>query len=165
MGYEIKLLVIEPSGNGLDRLIYSADSERSFHVYADDEQLYYYDTCGDKKVYLAKKSSKETFLAKFSSVIASVDLCKAGVCNISKLDDETNSELGLYYFYGYGGNTVISTDYYDKKLRVHKIDDVINALELDTNCKNPYRRFTTALALLRSISADYENPLVLFYAH
>lgn len=93
------------------------------------------------------------------------DLCTPGY------DSETyklsaDHSIGVpIYFYGTDGNTEITSDCYDKRLKAIPLDDALKALETDSG-SDSYRRFKIAVDVLRSLKEHSGESLsVVLYGH
>jgi hypothetical protein len=158
MGYEVKLYIVQPSGSKekisiLKNEVYNAyfsSSGCSWYGYMPD---------GDTRIDLPPPSLE----LSYSSVIAMVALCKPGYdSNIYKL--MSSSPVTDSYFLL--GNKMVYFDSYGEGMRESSVKDVISALKKDIK-EEPYRRFTTALGLLKTITpkAYGKDTKVLFYGH
>lgn len=96
----------------------------------------------------------------YMDCILSIDLSSPGHdSNVSTVADD--SGINVYFYYG----EKISSDAYASYVRAYPLHTIISALEKDT-AANPYRRFASALACMKSLDNDmYKNVYVAFVGH
>lgn len=159
MGYETKMFVVQKSSSDYRDTFTKLPSGEWVHCYEgrqdDYEYNYYYDKA-DAEMILPKNIIKMHM--GWSSVIAMVDLCKIDGTSFLRSLPVTDS-----YFYDIDGNTPIIVDKYGEMLKEATIEQAIEYMEKE-NSEEEYRRFTTAIALLKTIPDNY-NCVVLFFGH
>lgn len=88
-------------------------------------------------------------------IIAVIELDKPGSESwVSELSKEDGKDR--VYWYGWDGNTRVSTDRYGSELTTFDIDTVIEALKDDSE-RDPYYRFKFALDSLESLKKNSED--------
>ena len=98
--------------------------------------------------------------ARYASIIASIDLCKAGDPTENGLEKQTKP---LFYIYGDDGNRRIMRDLYGECLSVGTRDSVLEALRKKSQ-GDDYRRYAVAIAMLRSLTKKhFPDVIVLGY--
>ena len=158
MGYEIKLYIGKTHS---DREEIARDMSKPYEDGSGFE--YQKDTKGE---YI-----KTGRIEKYFSIYAMVDLCKCGYDSKTyalsgkshKLGNE-NKDKYFYYFYGSDGNSQVVEDRYGDYMHAIPIQDVIDALIVDSQ-EDEYRRYKWAIALLNSMNTDQENLEVLFFGY
>jgi len=151
MGYETKLLIVQPGHTGDEyvRSHWVIEGEEPYKPYKEDEN-------GD----WIKTGRRETWV----NVIATIDLSKCGYdSEIHQIDWKNTDKNHHWYWYGSDGNTQIKEDCYEEKSSLIPIDVVLTALKKDAE-DSDYRRFKWAIALLESMEDD-KTLSILFYGH
>lgn len=163
MGYETKVYFVLGSTNTSKEQVIK-DGDVWYHVYSEPnpanegKRYFHFGKDGDTKTYVnnSKKVSTEDIIERsYCNLVAMVDLCKSGL----RLNHLPKSD---YYFYDSDGNNPVVEDRYGEFLRESSLTEFIDILEsADSN----YRRFSTALAVAKSMLGDYNDVKVLYYGH
>jgi len=141
MGYEVKLFVVQPSTS---KEKVSVLNGKTYNAYPRDNSWYGYMDDGDTEIVLPPPSLE----LSYSSIIAMVDLCKPGYdAKISKLISSSPVSSSYIHY----ENSLCYFDRYGDEMREAEVKDVVSALKEDIK-EEPYRRFVTALGLLKTIT-------------
>lgn len=156
MGYEIKLIIGRLTGMCQDfSKVIDSNGENWYSCYNDDEASGYIGyKHGENKISLPNPSHKAAYLVEF----ARIDLCKPGYdSEILKLKSDTKGLMSCYIYHN-SQNNGDPVDCYGDFLHAFKINDIIQALEVDSS-ETLYKRFDIALDLLRSINFRYNEDI------
>lgn len=120
----------------------------------------------ETKLFIGRKTDMKGFKnkdANFVIEVASIDLSKSHFPD-TQLNKEEDTEL--VFIYGSDGNTEIVEDRYGSRLYAVNPKKVLNFMQ-EHNKKERYRRYTAAIALLKSLIKDfrYEELTCILYGH
>ena len=100
--------------------------------------------------------------------MARLNLCKIGAGALSHLVTATQKgskcPKHTLYFYSDDGNTQITEDKYGAPFKAVPVKRVLDAIKIDQK-KDKYRRFTWAIALLKSMVKDPDGLEVIFFGY
>ena len=119
-------------------------------------KLYYGEKTGQKR--------NEKDNAQYFQVVGMVDVCKPGYDSKLFALNKNAPKTPEVFFYDSDGNTEVITDRYDDALRVRPVADVLKALRAD-NKREPYRRFSIAIAALQAAQKDFKDLQVVFFGY
>lgn len=163
MGYEIKLLVGEPSKT------WEPDYKRVETPEVDGNTLYWPEVKDEKGNPIKTGREKKWF-----SLMATLDLCKIGDGPLAKLVEKSKVKAKKpkqFYYWYFDGNTEEEKDCYDERFLPVPVSEVVKALEKEIELEEKsadkfhYRRFAWALGLLKAIEEEGSDLKVLFYGH
>lgn len=179
MGYETTMLVVEKSSSmthamaQINELQVNDKDERivstAHQCYKNGDNYIYYPDHNTKTPVPLGAIIKE---GPYCNVIATLDLSKAGtfpgICKFEESD-------GNYAYDPFDGNKILGLDGYGsyrKFVPLQEVIDLLNSYIKNAKDKGekPYRRFTIALTLLKSIKSSFKNSDTheigcLFYGH
>ena len=110
----------------------------------------------ETKLIIGIKTDMKGFInkdANFVIEVASIDLSKSHFPD-TQLNKEEDTEL--VYIYGSDGNTEIVEDRYGSRLYAIEPNKVLKFMQ-EHNKKEKYRRYTAAIALLKSLIKDFRE--------
>lgn len=168
MGYETRMYVVARSQVAMKREIAFVDN-RMVAVFRDKkDKAVYYERDGETKRDLPEDT--QTVSAVWGDLIAMFDLSKCGLGPVGRVIDYSVVDLektDTYVYEPTDGNELIGEDRYGSFRRFVPIEEVIKALEEEVKDEEPYRRFVSALALLRSIKQEFTHEVLgcLFYGY
>lgn len=155
MGYETKIYIGQSSTKPFTLNVGLVENKYRY-IFKDESGDYCY--LNDVKKYVNVEKMGVT-----SDInIASLDLCRC--CNdfhslVGKL-----KPLSQRMLYSGDDEYVIVEDSYGEYVKTYNLSDILNIL-IECNKDAKYRRYTTAIALLRSMVPDYNDLVITLYGH